>query len=65
MPDGFAPKPLAVLKKWQFFPDGGGQTGINRYWWSDGSTTEDEVKSHAEAISRLAFIRSKGCLKPR
>ncbi len=64
MPDGPAPKAPAVLRKWQFFPHSSGHTGINRYWWSDGSTTEDEVKSHTEAISRLAIIQAKGCAKP-
>ncbi len=54
-----------VLMKWRFAPaDKGGETGEARYWWSDGSKTQERVASHADAVSRLKAIQDSGGVKP-
>jgi hypothetical protein len=59
------PRRTPLLMKWRFAPaDKGGEAGEARYWWSDGSKTQEPVASHADAVSRLKAIQDTGGVKP-
>ncbi|MCB8875939.1 hypothetical protein [Acidisoma silvae] len=58
------PKNPALLKKWRFAADKKGAGGEARYWWSDGSRTEERVESHLDAVARLKDLQDKGAVKP-
>jgi hypothetical protein len=53
-----------LLKKWRFKEDEKGPGGEARYWWSDGSKTEERVNSHMDAVGRLAAVQDSGGRKP-
>ena len=53
-----------LLKKWRFKQDEQGNEGEARYWWSDGSKSEERVISHRDAIARLTIIQDNGGEKP-
>jgi hypothetical protein len=55
---------LPRLMKWRFVPDRKGETGQARYWWSDGSRTEEKVASRWDAVARLTIIQDNGGIRP-
>ncbi len=56
------PKPT-LLVKWRFVPDKKGSAGEARYWWSDGSRSEEPVASLVEAVRKLKVIQDNGGAK--
>jgi hypothetical protein len=64
MPERSKSKAMStVLIKWRFVPDQKGESGQARYWWSDGSRTEDKVASYIDAVARLTTIQDNGGVK--
>ena len=55
-----------MLIKWHFVPDKKdhhGPEGEARYWWSDGSKTEETIASYVDALARLKAIQDNGGLQ--
>jgi hypothetical protein len=57
-------KKAPLLKKWRFEEDKKGHGGEAKYWWSDGTKSEERVSSHVDAVARLKDIQDGGGLKP-
>ena len=55
---------VPLLKKWRFVESKKEESGKAKYWWSDGSKTEEQVTSHMDAIGRLKAIQDNGGEKP-
>jgi hypothetical protein len=52
-----------MLVKWRFVSDKKDQLGSEgeaRYWWSDGSKSEEKVGSLMEAVFKLKVIQDSG-----
>jgi hypothetical protein len=60
VPKASKTKPLPMLVKWRFVPDKKGSAGEARYWWSDGSRSEEKVASLVEAVRKLKVIQDNG-----
>ena len=55
---------VPLLKKWRFVEGKKEASGKAKYWWSDGSKTEEQVTSHMDAVGRLKTIQDSGGGKP-
>jgi hypothetical protein len=55
-------KPI-LLVKWRFAADKKGEAGEAKYWWSDGSKTQEKVASHVDAVRLLKNIQDNGGLQ--
>jgi hypothetical protein len=49
--------------KWRLMPDKWDGAGLARYWWSDGSKTDEKVASRVDAFARLKVIQDNWGVK--
>jgi hypothetical protein len=64
MPEWFKHKAKSILLlEWRFVPDKEGETGQARYWWSDGSRTEENADSYIDAVARLKINQDNRSVK--
>jgi hypothetical protein len=65
MAQDIRPKPRKiVLVKWRFDPGKDETSSRSKYWWSDGSKTEQPAASYLDAVGRLRIIQDGGGEKP-
>jgi hypothetical protein len=60
VPNASKNKKPPMLVKWRFVPSKKGSAGEARYWWSDGTKSEEKVASLVEAVLKLKVIQDNG-----